>query len=146
MSKKSLVLIILGGILLLLVGIQLIPYGHDHTNPPVTAEPPWDSPQTRELFYRACGDCHSNETKWPWYSNVAPISWLVLQDVEEGRSKLNVSEWGTSREMEADEASEVILEGEMPPAIYLPMHPSARLSSDEKQALAQGLSNTFSGD
>ena len=146
MSKKSLVLIILGGILLLFVGLQLVPYGHDHTNPPVIAEPPWDSPQTRELFYRACGDCHSNETTWPWYSNIAPVSWLVLHDVEEGRSRLNVSEWGTAREMEADEAAEVILEGEMPPAIYLPMHPSARLSSDEKQALAQGLSNTFSGD
>lgn len=144
MSKKSVVLIIVGGILLLFLVFQFIPYGHNHTNPPVLAEPQWDSPQTRALFYRACGDCHSNETTWPWYSNIAPISWLVLHDVEGGRSRFNVSEWGTSKDMEIDEISEVILEGEMPPAVYLPMHPSARLSPEEKNALIQGLGNTFS--
>jgi hypothetical protein len=56
------------------VAIQLVPYGRDHTNPPVTAEPRWDSPQTRTLAVSACFDCHSNETAWPWYTNVAPFS------------------------------------------------------------------------
>ena len=73
--------------------IQLIPYGRDHTNPAVVAEPAWDLPETRALAVRACFDCHSNETIWPWYSNVAPISWLVQRDVDEGREKLNFSEW-----------------------------------------------------
>src|SRR5581483_2821093 len=72
---------------------QAVPYDRSHTNPPVTAEPRWDSPQTRELAARACFDCHSNLTTWPWYSNVAPISWLVQRDVDGGRSALNFSEW-----------------------------------------------------
>jgi hypothetical protein len=73
-----------------LIVIQVIPYGRDHTNPPVIEEPVWDSAQTRDLAVRACFDCHSNETVWPWYSNVAPLSWLVQSDVEEGRETLNL--------------------------------------------------------
>ena len=64
--------------------IQLLPFGHDHTNPPVRKEPEWDAPETRELAARACFDCHSNQTVWPWYSNVAPVSWLVWSDVVAG--------------------------------------------------------------
>jgi hypothetical protein len=59
-------------------------YGRDHSNPPVRIEPRWDRARTRELAVRACFDCHSNQTRWPWYSHVAPISWLVQHDVEEG--------------------------------------------------------------
>ncbi|HEX7229427.1 MAG TPA: heme-binding domain-containing protein [Candidatus Binatia bacterium] len=81
------------GIIVVLLAIQLIPYGHDHTNPPVHAEPAWDNPRTRELAARACFDCHSDQTVWPWYSNIAPISWLIQRDVEKGRSELNFSEW-----------------------------------------------------
>jgi hypothetical protein len=125
--------------------IQLVPYGRDHTNPPVLQEPAWDSAQTRALAVRACYDCHSNETVWPWYSNIAPVSWLVQRDVEEGRRRLNLSEWGTRRQ-EADEAAEVVQEGEMPPSFYLPLHPAARLSSQEKSALVQGLVATFGRD
>ena len=78
MLKKIILIIIVvavGGFLL----IQLVPFGRDHTNPPVVQEPNWDSPATRELAQRACFDCHSNETVWPWYSNIAPVSWLVAQ-------------------------------------------------------------------
>lgn len=113
--------------------IQLIPYGHDHTNPPVVQEPGWDA-QTRAVAQKACFDCHSNETTWPWYSNIAPVSWLVQNDVEEGRDALNFSEWG-SRRMESDEISEVLEEGEMPPAQYLLMHPGAQLTPAEEQLL-----------
>ena len=74
------------GVLLI---IQFVPYGRDHTNPPVIAEPAWDSPQTRALFFRACADCHSNETTWPWYSTIAPASWLITRDVMEGRATFN---------------------------------------------------------
>ena len=72
------------------LAIQLVPYGRDHTNPPVLAEPAWDAPRTRELFFQACKDCHSNETVWPGYASLAPMSWLVQHDVEEGREHFNV--------------------------------------------------------
>lgn len=118
--------------------IQLIPYGHNHTNPSVVQEPAWDSPETRALAKRACFDCHSNETTWPWYSNIAPVSWLVQRDVTEGRSRLNFSTWGQG-EQEVDEISWMITEGEMPPSFYLPLHPDARLTQAEKDALVKGL-------
>jgi hypothetical protein len=73
--------------------IQAVPYGRSHGNPPTTAEPRWDSPLTRELAARACFDCHSNLTSWPWYSNIAPVSWLIQRDVDGGRGSLNFSEW-----------------------------------------------------
>ncbi|MRR33844.1 hypothetical protein EG829_03970, partial [bacterium] len=61
--------------------IQAVPYGRNHDNPPVVREPNWDSPETRGLAKRVCFDCHSNETVWPWYTWVAPVSWLVYRDV-----------------------------------------------------------------
>lgn len=127
---------------LLLVLAQLVPYGRDHTNPPVVAEPAWDSPKTREIFLRTCGDCHSNETQWPWYSSVAPVSWLVQRDVEEGRGELNVSQWGQG-EQEGDEAAGMVRKGEMPPWFYLPAHPEAKLSDADRDALIAGLVATF---
>jgi hypothetical protein len=120
--------------------IQLVPYGHNHTNPPVTTEPAWDSPQTRALAVRACFDCHSNETVWPWYSNVAPVSWLVQRDVDEGRGRLNFSQWNASRER--GELSRVVSRGSMPPWFYVIQHPSANLSAAEKTQLETGLTAT----
>jgi mono/diheme cytochrome c family protein len=117
--------------------IQLVPYGHTHTNPPQTGEPAWDSPQTRELVRRACFDCHSNTTTWPWYSNVAPVSWLVWNDVDGGRSHLNFTEWDRPQKQAKNVAKEV-QKGSMPPRVYLPMHPAARLSDAEKQELIEG--------
>jgi len=121
--------------------IQLVPYGRDYSNPPVTGEPAWDSPRTKELAKRACFDCHSNETAYPWYSRVAPVSWLVRRDIEEGRGNLNFSEWeiGSKRaQRAADEVREVISSGEMPLPIYLIQHPEARLTDAEKQELLSG--------
>jgi len=136
--KWGWVLIIL---VVLFAAIQLIPYGHTHGNPPVATEPNWDSPQTRALAARACFDCHSNETVWPWYSNVAPVSWLVQHDVDEGRQRLNFSEWGQGRQR-VDEIAAIVLEREMPPSFYLPMHAQARLTTAERTALADGLRAT----
>jgi len=110
----------------------------------VTAAPAWDSPETEELFASACGDCHSNLTKWPWYTNVAPVSWLTQRDVEEGRSTLNLSELGTT-EVEVGEIAEIIREGEMPPWQYTLVHGGARLSDQEKEALISGLQASLSG-
>ena len=118
--------------------IQLVPYGRSHLNPPVVQELAWDSPQTRALAQRACFDCHSNETTWPWYSNVAPISWLIQHDVDEGRQRLNFSNWSSGARA-LREVSEVINEGAMPPFYFVLMHPNAGLSSAEKQQLIQGL-------
>ena len=132
-----------GGAVIVLAAIQLVPFGRDHQNPPVTGEPAWDSPRTRELFFRACKDCHSNETTWPWYSNVAPASWLAQVDVNIGRKKLNVSEWGRPAKNEGDEAAEEVREGKMPPFFYLPAHTEAKLNAAEKEELVRGLVATF---
>jgi len=136
MVKKILVGIV-AVIVVFVIALQIVPYGRAHTNPPVQAEPKWDSPQTRELAKRACFDCHSNETVWPWYSNVAPMSWLIQHDVDEGRSRLNLSAWNL-RQREARNAARQVQRGEMPPASYLMLHPPARLSSEETLALIQG--------
>lgn len=131
-------LILFGGALLLFGLIQLVPYGRDHTNPPVVQEPNWSSPEVRALAQRACFDYHSNETVYPWYSNIAPISWLVQHDVEEGCSELNFSDWGR-RHKDGDEIVEAIEKGEMPMPIYLIQHPEARLTPKETAALIAGL-------
>jgi hypothetical protein len=131
------------GLLALFVLIQFIPYGKDHTNPPVIAEPHWDSPKTRALFMRACGDCHSHETKWPWYSNIAPVSWSIYHHVKEGREHFNVSVWGHQKKNEGEDAAKEVREGEMPLKSYLLAHPEARLSKSEKAALIAGLKKTF---
>jgi mono/diheme cytochrome c family protein len=141
MSKRTILSVILGVVVAVAVGAQLMPYGRNHTNPPVVTEPQWDSPRTRELFTRACADCHSNETVWPWYSNLAPVSWLVQRDVDEGREKFNIS---TGRG-EADEAAEKVSGGEMPLGPYMLLHPEANLTASEKQELIQGLLATFGG-
>lgn len=144
MKRIALIIVgvLAGGFLL----IQLVPYGRNHTNPPVLQEPNWDSPETRALAERACFACHSNETVWPWYSNIAPVSWLTQHDTEEGRGILNFSEWGVNgRRQETDEIAESIREGEMPMPMFLITHPEARLTDAEKQALIQGLTASTGG-
>jgi len=123
--------------------IQFIPYGKNHLNPKVVSEPKWDSPQTKDIFMRSCGDCHSNETKYPWYSNVAPISWAMARHIEEGREHFNVSMWGKQKKNHGDEAVEEIEDGEMPLKSYLLGHPEARLSDADKELLIDGLKKTF---
>jgi hypothetical protein len=137
MLKKILIWVAVAFVGLALL-MQLIPYGRDHNNPPVLSEPNWDSPATHELAKRACFDCHSNETTWPWYSNIAPVSWLVYHDVIEARDRMNFSEWGRPQPG-IDQVIEEIEEGGMPLPQYLLMHPNARLSAQEREALIEGL-------
>ena len=132
-------------VVVLFVLIQFVPYGRAHENPPVRQEPRWDSPATRELARRACFDCHSNETTWPWYTWVAPMSWLVQRDVEEAREEMNFSEWDRPQK-EAHEAPEMVEKGEMPPWFYLPLHSEAKLTADEKAQLIRGLEATVGDD
>lgn len=131
------------GLIGLFILIQLLPIGRDHTNPPIEAEPQWDSPKTKALFDRACVDCHSHTTKWPWYSNIAPLSWIISDHVIEGREHFNVSLWGIQKENEGEEAAEELEKGEMPIFGYTITHPEARFSKEEKQRLTEGLEATF---
>lgn len=144
MTLKRLVLWLFAIGLLGFAVIQLVPYGRDHANPPVTIEPAWDSPATASLVTAACADCHSNKTAWPWYSNIAPMSWLIQRDVDEGRKQMNFST-GNVGEGGA-EAAGMISSQEMPPFQYTIMHPEARLTDAQRTALIQGLLATFSGE
>lgn len=119
-------------------GIQLVPC--QRSNPPIEADVAWDTPRTRELFYRACADCHSHETHWPWYSGIAPVSWLVSNHVRDGRRDMNIS---VPDEVDVTEAVDEIRDGEMPPADYKLFHPEARLTDAEKAELIGGLKKTF---
>lgn len=126
----------------LFVLIQLVPYGRNHTNPPVQAEPAWNAPRTRLLAQAACFDCHSNLTKWRWYSNVAPVSWLVYRDVTDGRAALNFTEWNKPQDGAGD-AVEAVGSGSMPPWFYVIVHPNASLSQTDKNDLMRGLAATL---
>jgi hypothetical protein len=118
--------------------IQLVPYGRDHTNPPVTQAAAFAPGPGLELARGACFDCHSNETEWPWYTNIAPASWLVQRDVEDGRETVNFSEWDRPQP-EADELLEVIRDGDMPPTSYTLIHPEARLTDVQRATLLDAM-------
>ena len=127
----------------LLAVIQVVPYGRDHTNPPVTAEPAWDSAETRELAERACFDCHSNVTDWPWYARIAPASWLVQSDVDSGRDRFDFSEWDRPQDVDAQAMADAIRGGSMPPWFYEVAHAESRLDPADKDALVRGLRATL---
>lgn len=119
-----------------LVAIQLVPV--DRSNPPAEAEIP-ASPEVRTVLQRACYDCHSNSTKWPWYSYVAPVSWLVADHVHEGRRELNFTAWNLyppeKQSKKLREVGEEVKEGKMPMESYVLMHGEAKLSDADKQLL-----------
>ena len=133
MSRRTAVLAVLG---VLAVGAQLVPV--ERTNPPVTGEVA-ASEEIAALLRRACYDCHSNETVWPWYSRVAPVAWLVAHDVNHGRHELDFSTWtaypADRQRKKLKRTSDEVAEDEMPPWYYELMHPAARLTAAEKTAL-----------
>ena len=131
----------------LAIAIQFVPIHHD--NPPATG--PLTAPMpVAAILRRACYDCHSHDTTWPWYSYVAPVSWLVARDVHEGRSHMDLSTWADYppdlRRKKLAGISTMVQEGEMPPWFYLPMHPNARLSSDEVSEVATWADNSTGED
>ena len=140
---SRIVLIVIALLVIGFIAIQLVPVQRD--NPPVVSEPNWDSPETRALAQRACFDCHSNETVWPWYSYVAPVSWMISRHVQDGRAALNFSEWSSMQgdEHDPEGIAEVIYEGEMPLPNYVLMHPSADLTQAEREQLVRGLQATL---
>ena len=127
---------ILLGFLAFFLVIQVIPV--DRSNPP-EGERLQAPPAVEEILRRSCIDCHSNRTHWPWYAYVAPTSWLVAHDVEEGREHLNFSTWEIYDEDERvdlfEEIAEVIEDGEMPLWFYIPLHPDAQLSDNDSATL-----------
>ena len=135
------------GITLALLGglfglMQLIPYGRTHSNPPTTKEPAWDSPRTRELAVRACFDCHSNETRWPTYASIAPLSWVVQRDVDAAREVINFSEWHRAQDL-ASYSGLSVRSGGMPPTKYRVAHPESDLTEQELADLSRGLDATL---
>ncbi len=131
----KLILIIVG---VVIVVLQLIPI--ERNNPPIQTQINWDSEFTKATFYKACADCHSNETKWPWYSYIAPISYLISYDVTTGRYHFNISEINDD---ERDEAAREVRKGAMPMAVYLPLHSEANLNEADKLKFIEGLIKTF---
>ena len=139
--KKYFWILVAGAIGLFLL-IQLIPFGHNRTNPPVVSEPNWSSPAARALVKEHCFQCHSNETNWTWYANIAPGSWLIAYDVIEGRDQFNFSDWNNNPG-ELDEIIEVIQEGEMPPIQYWIFHPNSKMDAQQKQELIDALNSSL---
>jgi hypothetical protein len=141
-GRVGLAAVAVAGVLTFVV-IQAVPYGRAHSNPESTGEPEWATPRTRELMVAACYDCHSNEVEYPPYASVAPISWMVQRHVDEGRSKVNYSNFATDPG-EAEESIEVLTEGEMPPSYFtrFGLHPEANLTADELAELVAGLRAT----
>lgn len=127
-----------GGLVLLaaLAGIQFVPV--ERTNPPVRLDV--SAPAAVDsVLRRACYDCHSNETRWPWYSRVAPVSWFVVDHVHDGRGDLNFSEWPAfDFELQAGlfhDIEEQVSEDKMPLRSYRLLHPEARLSQRDREVL-----------
>ena len=126
-----------------MIVIQAIPYGRSHSNPPITGEPEWATPRTRELMVRACFGCHSNEVKYPSYASVAPISWVVQSHVDEGRQAVNYSEFDKGQRG-AKNTVIAVTSGFMPPSYYTQFgrHPEAKLTKAEMAELIAGLKAT----
>jgi hypothetical protein len=129
--KKILLYVVAAGAVVF-VGIQFVPVAAKD-NPKVTADFD-ESPEVEAILRRACYDCHSSEVRWPWYSRVAPASWLVAADVEKGRKAFSFSEWPEDeddRQFNREQAWEQVEEGEMPLWFYVPLHPEAKLTEQD---------------
>jgi hypothetical protein len=132
-TRKRMVLLVL---LIALIGIQFVPI--NKKNPPALADA--EAPmEVKTILVRSCYDCHSNETRWPWYSKIAPVSWLVANDVKEGRKHLNFSDWEklyTDKQRKlADDIVDEIDGDNMPPSLYTILHPGANLDMEKKQLI-----------
>ena len=97
------------------------------------------TPQVGAILDRSCNDCHSNKTRWPWYSNVAPVSWFVIGHVNEGRENINLSEWGKYTQRDVDsllrQMCREVRAGVMPLSSYTPLHPGSKLSAEDVKTL-----------
>jgi hypothetical protein len=128
------------GIILLvaLIGIQFVPI--ERTNPPVEIDVPV-SAELKAVLRRSCYDCHSNETRWPWYAHIAPVSFLIASDVKEGRRQVNFSVWSqytvSRRARKLKEITEQVEQNKMPQWYYVLVHPEAKLSAGDKEMIVR---------
>lgn len=147
MTLRNLTYLIMLSIVFMLALFVMQAAAKNRSNPPVIREPQWDSLETRDLAARACFDCHSNQTNWPLYSSLPIVAGLIEKHVNDGRKKLNFSEWATGRKQESGkEAAEKVFkpmhyaeDDSIPQPPYSWTHPKARLSQAEKERLASGL-------
>jgi hypothetical protein len=139
-SWKRIVLYALAGLVVLFGVIQLVPYGRDHTNPPAGNPFKWTNAQAEAIAKKSCYDCHSNETDWWWATNIAPFSWLVTKDVNEGRDRMNFSDWQGGPDVGGFQESL----GGMPPFQYTIIHPSTKLNDAQKKTLTAGYGASLS--
>ena len=144
------------GFIVLIALIQFIPT--QHSNPPAADPVVFADPNAEAIARRACYDCHSNQTVWPWYAYIAPFSWYTINHVAEGRAQLNFSdvaatltqaragdedgEQTTMAEL-AEESAETINKNEMPPSYYTLVHTDAILSAADKEALIAGINQAL---
>jgi hypothetical protein len=130
----------IAAIALIVVFLALQVVRPERTNPSSDPAHEIQAPRNvKRIIERSCYDCHSNETHWPWYSNIAPMSWALVEDVNEGRDELSFSEWNaysaSRRSHLLEEICEQVEKGEMPLTPYTLMHPSAKLTIEDKRAL-----------
>jgi hypothetical protein len=130
-------------VVVVVVALQLVP--KRVSNPAVRAEPPWDKPATRQLAVSACFNCHSNRSHLAWFEHIAPLSWWIAGHVDEGRGKLNFSEYDPNRHGSGGRIAREVQNGSMPPGYYtwFWQHGEAKLSPADKDALITGLTATF---
>jgi hypothetical protein len=130
-TKKIFIILVIG-----LLAMQFIPVERSN---PLDRGQPAAPPEVETILRRACYDCHSNETRWPWYSRIAPLSFLLVRDVKEGRRELNFSIWNRyEQRRKARKLKEIVKEveqGDMPPWYYIPVHPDAKLSQGHREAI-----------
>ena len=126
------------GCIAVVIVLQFVPVAR--VNPPERGQPPAPS-EVQAIFQRACYDCHSNETRWPWYSSVAPVSFLIARDVDEGRRQLNLSLWTQFNERRKSRKLKEIVEqlekGKMPQWYYVALHPDAKLSPADRELIIE---------
>ena len=135
------------GLLAALLAAQLVPT--QRVNPP--SQDALSAPsEVKATFKRACYDCHSNETHWPWYSRVAPVSWFITRDVTLGRKEVNFSQWGSyyagTRRRKLEWMGRSLREEKMPPWWYRLMHPGARLTDTDRAALERWIQSALAED
>jgi hypothetical protein len=121
-----------------LVAMQFIPVERSNPSDRNQITTP---PEVKTILRRACYDCHSNETRWPWYARVAPISFWLSHDVKEGRKEVNFSIWDRYDERRKNrklkEIVKEVKDGDMPPWYYVPVHADAKLSQGDGEAIVK---------
>jgi hypothetical protein len=136
MGKRQTVSAVLAGLMVIFIGIQFIPV--PLTNPPVESDMPAPA-EVKSILKTSCYDCHSFETVWPWYSRVAPVSWLLASDASEARKRMNFSAWNRytpeKQSVLISDMVDIVKEGEMPPLPYTWMHRGSAVTPEKLKVL-----------